>query len=204
MPRISDADQRLMAAALELIWGNSYGSTSVDAICEKAGVKKGSFYYFFQSKSDLAVAALEADWNQKKPHMDALFSPTTPPLDRLRNYFDDVASRQAAIHKQCGSVLGCPLFSIGSEVCIQDKQISSKVQEIFGRYLKYFESAIRDAHASGAIVAPKPATKARLLFALYQGILAQARIQNCTTLVKELTAGAMELLGAGKAQSKAA
>src|SRR4029077_16370518 len=65
MPRKSDAKERLMNAAMDLIWEHSYGSTSVDAICEKAGAKKGSFYYFFESKSDLAVAALESDWQRK-------------------------------------------------------------------------------------------------------------------------------------------
>ena len=57
---------RLMDAAMDLIWENSYGTTSVDAICERAGAKKGSFYYFFKSKSELAAAALEADWNKKQ------------------------------------------------------------------------------------------------------------------------------------------
>ena len=45
--------------------------------------RKGSFYYFFKSKSELAAAALEADWNKKKAEMDSIFSPTVPPLERL-------------------------------------------------------------------------------------------------------------------------
>ena len=61
MGRKSDAKERLLDAALDLIWERSYGVVTIDAICEKAGVKKGSFYYFFESKSALAVAALEAD-----------------------------------------------------------------------------------------------------------------------------------------------
>ena len=46
MGRVSDAKERLMEAVGELIWTGSYGSTTIDQICEKAGVKKGSFYYF--------------------------------------------------------------------------------------------------------------------------------------------------------------
>ena len=52
----------MINAISELIWVGSYGSTSVDDICEKAAVKKGSFYYFFESKADLAIAAIEADF----------------------------------------------------------------------------------------------------------------------------------------------
>ena len=77
MGRTSDANERLMDAALDLIWEESYGSVTIDDICKRADVKKGSFYYFFSSKSDLAIAALERMWQEEsKPKMDATFSPS--------------------------------------------------------------------------------------------------------------------------------
>src|SRR5919198_4114152 len=100
MPRVTDMKERLMDAAMDLLWQNSYGATSVDAICERAGAKKGSFYYFFKSKSELAAAALEADWNKKKAQMDSIFSPTIPPLERLERHFDFVYGRFAELHKK--------------------------------------------------------------------------------------------------------
>jgi TetR/AcrR family transcriptional repressor of nem operon len=84
MGRVSDAKERLMEAVRELIWAGSYGSTTIDHICEKAGVKKGSFYYFFDSKADLALTALNEEWEKRRPILDSLFSPTLPPLERLR------------------------------------------------------------------------------------------------------------------------
>ncbi len=124
MPRVSDMKKRLTDAALDLMWENSYGTTSVDAICERAGAKKGSFYYFFKSKSELTAAALEAEWNKNKANMDALFSPTVPPLERFDHYFDYVHDRLAELKEACGSILGCPLLSIGSEVSTQDQRVS--------------------------------------------------------------------------------
>ena len=62
MPRVSDAKEKLTEAALGLIWTSGYGATSVDDICAKADVRKGSFYHFFKSKADLEVAALEFRW----------------------------------------------------------------------------------------------------------------------------------------------
>ena len=175
MPRVSDAKLRLMDAARTLIWENSYGSTSVDAICLKAGVRKGSFYHFFESKSTLATEALEADWQAKRARLDEMFSPQVPPLDRLaylsRLRFRSSGRRAAA----CGCVLGCPLLSLGCEVSTQDPLIRTKVQEILGRQLKYFETAIRDAHGEGSISAPNPRVKARSMYALLQGALTQAR-----------------------------
>src|SRR5712692_1055487 len=109
MGRVSDAKKRLMDAVAELIWTGSYGSTTIDQICEKAGVKKGSFYYFFESKADLAVAALDEEFQKNRVELDRIFSPMVPPLDRLRNYCEFGYRLQAQMKKECGSVLGCPL-----------------------------------------------------------------------------------------------
>ncbi len=196
MPRTSTAKERLTDAALKLIWGNSYGATSVDAICEQAQVKKGSFYYFFKSKSDLAVAALEADWQRHRAQLDSIFSATTQPLARLERYLDFTYERLVEIKKERGAVLGCPLYALGSEVCTQDTVLRDKIQEILDRKVIYLESAIRDAHAQGLIVAPDAKAKARTLFMLIQGALTQARIQNNLDVLKELYSRVLDVLGA--------
>jgi TetR/AcrR family transcriptional repressor of nem operon len=190
MPRISDAKLRLMEAARTLIWENSYGSISVDAICHRADVRKGSFYHFFESKSALAAEALEADWLARRALLDEMFSPQSPPLDRLRRYLDYVFDRQAAAHAKCGCVLGCPILSIGCEVSTQDPVIRMKVRDILGRQLRYFETAIRDADAEGSIHAPNPRVKARI-----QGALTQARILDDLEIVKDARLGVFDLLG---------
>jgi TetR/AcrR family transcriptional repressor of nem operon len=184
-----------MEAARTLIWENSYGTTSVDAICLKAGVRKGSFYHFFESKSTLATESIEADWQAKRACLDEMFSPQVPPLDRLRNYFDYIVDRQAAAHAKCGCVLGCPLLSLGCEISTQDPLIRSKVQEILGRQLKYFETAIRDAHAEGSIAAPNPRTKSRSIYALLQGALTHARILDDLEFIHDARLGLSDLLG---------
>jgi TetR/AcrR family transcriptional repressor of nem operon len=193
--------ERLMDAAMDLIWENSYGTTSVDAICERASAKKGSFYYFFKSKSELAAAALEADWSKKRAEMDAIFSPTVPPLERLERYFDFVHDRLAERQKQCGSILGCPLLSIGTEVSTQDHVVRDTVDRILDCKINYFISAIRDAHAQKLIVAPDPEAKAKALFACYHGTLAQARIQNDLEVLRDFKQVAMDVLGVTQAQT---
>lgn len=83
MARVSDAKERLIEAVIELIWTGSYGSTSVDLICERAGVKKGSFYHFFESKTALALTGIETAWEAHRAELDRTFSPVVPPLERL-------------------------------------------------------------------------------------------------------------------------
>src|SRR2546422_9721350 len=204
MGRVSDAKQRLMEAVKELIWTGSYGTTTIDQICEKAGVKKGSFYYFFDSKADLAETALEEDWQQRRPELDSVFSPTIPPLERLRKYLEFGYNMQAEMKAKYGCVLGCPLFSLGAEVSTQESGLQKKIEGILEHKQKYLESTIRDAHAAGLIHAPDAASKARALFAYYQGVVTEARIRNDLTRLREAIQGTWELLGIKEPASVAA
>src|SRR5829696_3802869 len=117
MGRTSDADERLMQAALDLMWEESYGAVTIDDICKRAEVKKGSFYYFFESKAHLAVAALEKMWAEDwQPRLDREFSPSLDPLTRLRNYLGMVYTKHSESYQKTGKVLGCLVCSVGSEV----------------------------------------------------------------------------------------
>jgi len=203
MGRVSDAKVRLMDAVLDLIWAESYGSTTIDHICDRAGVKKGSFYYFFDSKADLAAAALDQEWEKHRPELDAIFSATTPPLERLRRYCDYGYRIQAAMKEKCGHVLGCPLFTLGSEISTQEDRLQKKVQDILNVKRKYLESAIRDAHAAGLIDAPDAGAKARTLFMYYQGQAMEARIQNNLEVLRDAIHGTHEMLGVSQAAAAA-
>jgi TetR/AcrR family transcriptional repressor of nem operon len=195
MGRVTDNRTKLMDAVLELIWTGSYGSTTIDQICDKAGVRKGSFYYYFDSKSDLALAAIDAQWLTLRAECDSLFSSTVQPLQRLKNYFEFGYRFQSEKKEKYGYVLGCPLFALGAEVCTQEHTLQKKIQEILGYKLKYLETAIRDAHAAGLIDAPDPAAKARMVQAYYEGLLTQARIQNDVGVLRETATGVFALLG---------
>src|SRR5438270_803514 len=141
MGRVSDAKEKLMEAVQELIWTGSYGSTTIDDICAKADVKKGSFYYFFKSKADLAVVALEEGYKEKRVELDRIFSPTVPPLDRIRNFLDFSCEMQVKMKQECGCVLGCPLFTLGAEVSTQEQNLRAKIEEILEHHGKYLETA---------------------------------------------------------------
>jgi TetR/AcrR family transcriptional repressor of nem operon len=188
-----------MDAALDLIWEESYGAVTIDDICKRADVKKGSFYYFFSSKSELAIAALERMWQEEsKPRMDGIFSPSIDPLARLRTYLAGMYDFQAELKRQHGKVLGCPVMSVGSETCTCDEEaaIGNKVRELFARKRRYYESAIRDAQAEGLLEPGDPAQKATALAGLIEGTLTQARILNDAEILRSLPDMALRLLGA--------
>ncbi|MGH9605992.1 MAG: TetR/AcrR family transcriptional regulator [Terracidiphilus sp.] len=80
---------KLLDAALYVIRAKGYTATRVEDICEAAGLTKGSFFYHFKSKEELALAAAEHFASMA----DGLFA-TAPyrklpdPLKRLLGYVD--------------------------------------------------------------------------------------------------------------------
>jgi TetR/AcrR family transcriptional repressor of nem operon len=185
---------RLLSTAMELIWENSYGSVSVDDICRKAGVKKGSFYHFFPSKSDLTVAAMEADWKSKQPELDAIFSPQLPPLERLEGYAEHSLRCQESKLAAYGKICGCPMITLGAELSTQEENIRLKAAEIVHRYIRYLESAIRDAQAEELIPEGSPRVAAERVFSLFQGALLQAKILNDLGPLRDLKGNFLRLL----------
>ena len=54
----TDTRRKLLTAAYELMIAQGYSATGVGEICEAAGVSKGSFYHFFDTKEACAIAVL--------------------------------------------------------------------------------------------------------------------------------------------------
>jgi TetR/AcrR family transcriptional repressor of nem operon len=190
----SETKRKILETAMELIWESSYGSVSVDDICAKAGVNKGSFYYAFKSKAELAVAAFERHWEHKRPMLDQIFSAQTPPLERLNRYCQIIIDDQKEKYRTFGKMLGCPFCSLGSEISTQDETIRRKIEQMNGRLLKYLESLVRDLAADGLVEAKDPAELARELYSYVIGVLMQAKIENNPNGLDKLAQGAKRLL----------
>ncbi len=199
MGRTSDARERLMDAATALIWEMSYNAVTVDAICARAGVKKGSFYYFFESKAALALAAMEHAWQTStRPHMEATFAASVPPLERLKRYFGGIYELQLNEKKQ-GRVLGCPYFSVGMESGALDPEVWRASQEYVKRKHKYVAQAVHDAQAQGLTNADDIEGALQGIQTLLEGAAARARVQNDPEPFRCVYEQALRLLGVQKA-----
>lgn len=204
MGRTSDAKEKLLEVAFRLIWDSSYGGVSVDQICAEADVNKGSFYYYFGSKSDLAVAAYEEHWKQRQPELDRIFSAQTLPLERLTQWCDSAYERQKERAKKFGHVCGCPYASIGVEVATQDDKIRAKAEELIARGTKYVETAIAEAQREGSLPAGDARQLAQQAYSFVLGALLRAKIQNDVEVLRDLSPTVMAIIGAKRVEAAAA
>ncbi|MFY9529023.1 MAG: TetR/AcrR family transcriptional regulator [Candidatus Acidiferrales bacterium] len=85
----SGTKTNLLDAALSVIRAKGYSATTVDDICQAAGVTKGAFFHHFKSKEELAVAAAE-HWGAVTGGLfaSAPYRALPDALDRLLAYVD--------------------------------------------------------------------------------------------------------------------
>lgn len=84
---------KLLDAARDVIRAKGYAATTVDDICNEAGVTKGSFFHHFASKEQLGVAAI-AHFSAMAESLfaSAPFRSMPDPRDRVLGYVDFRAS----------------------------------------------------------------------------------------------------------------
>jgi TetR/AcrR family transcriptional regulator, transcriptional repressor for nem operon len=196
MGRTSNAKEKLLSVAFDLIHENSYGTVGVEQICQRAKVNKGTFYYFFKTKTDLVVAAYEEHWRLKEPDYERIFSQENLPLKRLELWCDYIRAVQKQRYKKYQHVCGCPYTSVGSELATQDKKISLKTRNLIDRHVKYLIETISDAMKAGVAEKGNPEVKAQLVHAFVVGLLLRAKIYNDLKVLVHLNKAIFALIGA--------
>jgi TetR/AcrR family transcriptional repressor of nem operon len=190
---------KILESTIELLWSQSYGSVSVDAICHVAKIQKGSFYHYFPSKVDVVIEAFEKLWNDKRHLFDSVFSPALPPMERLAQYCQLAYEMQLAQANKFGKVLGCPYMTCGSELSTQEERIRCKMDEIFNRSAKYFESLLRDAKAQGLAQVDDLVGTSQEMLAYICGVMYQAKLKNDVEIIqRDLKSGLLRYFKAAQ------
>lgn len=96
--------EKFIAVAQQLMLAKGYTATSVDEVCQLAGLSKGSFFYYFESKEELGKAALNDFYSRQKQGLQvAPFRKDADPLARVIGLIDFLiqAFRNPEIPKSC-------------------------------------------------------------------------------------------------------
>lgn len=196
MGRPSDARKRLIEAARNRIFAQSYEGVSVDELCAAAGVNKSSFYHFFSSKQELVLAAIESQWQWfEQTILAPTFLAHLPPQERLLRFFDQVLSFEQAHKQSTGHLRGCPAGNLTLEMSTQDELIRARVERFFQEWLKYFEHVLCEAKGQG-LVPPTldTALTAQALLAYFEGVTLLAKGRNDPSLIFTLRTGVLSLM----------
>lgn len=80
---------RVLEAALRVFRAKGYADTTVDDLCGSAGVTKGTFFHYFKTKEDLAIAAADF-WGERvdREFGAAPYHQQADPVERVLAYID--------------------------------------------------------------------------------------------------------------------
>ena len=198
MGRTSDAREKILKAAQSLIELRGYSALGVAEICTAAGVPKGSFYYFFESKEALALAVLDEQWRVQRADWERILGgdDDAEPLARLRQLFEETEAGLRAGQQSCGSVLGCMFGNLTLELSNQTASIRQRLQEIFEVQVEMVAKVVAEAQSRGEAAVADTTEAAQALVAQLEGQVLFAKLYNNTQRLETLWANALGLLGA--------
>jgi len=187
MPNQTDTYTRILEAARELIHASSYANVGVQAICEKANVKKGSFYHFFPSKQDLTLAVIDVYYvNFKDSIINEAFSSSLRPGERLNRFFELAIAMQSHIHQETGHVLGCPFGNLTTELATRDEAVRQKIDGLFTRLQHLIRDSLQEAVDTGEMEPLNVEATAEAMFAYFEGLMLLAKSRNDPNVLREL------------------
>jgi TetR/AcrR family transcriptional repressor of nem operon len=120
IPRRSNAREKLLDAAFDLVYIHGYAATSVDMILKTAGVPKGSLYHHFGSKKALVTAMIR---ERLFPRIDRFFpfrrKEGCGVTESIRDLYAAMARNRPLIS------YGCPLYRLMVELSPVDGEFDA-------------------------------------------------------------------------------
>jgi TetR/AcrR family transcriptional regulator, transcriptional repressor for nem operon len=164
---------KIVHAALERFHALGFSACGVQEIVDKAGVPKGSFYNYFESKELLALEVLKVYAAGSKREM--LADKSVPPLKRIRGHFNFLASRYAGF----GYGKGCLVGNIAAEASDNMPIIRKALAQGLAGWSKLLATVIREGQKDGSIDARVDADEtARFLINSWEGAVIRMKLTS--------------------------
>src|SRR5262249_36502545 len=149
--------EKLLDAAQELMLSKGFTATSVDDICQTAGLTKGSFFHYFEGKEHLGrVVAERYAATMRQLFQSAPFHHKKDPLDRVYGRVDFLI----ALFRRPESARGCLLGTLVQELSDSHPTIRSVCARCFDDASASF---MDDLEAARAKYAPRARWSAQSL-----------------------------------------
>ncbi len=120
-----DTREKLVRVAERLMLRDGYSATRVDDVISKAGLSKGSFYHFFDSKESLGLAAMEHYYADRVGRLAAgSFAAETDPLRRAYGFLEHASNVVTDLWKT-----GCLLANLAADAAGSSRVVSNALKK---------------------------------------------------------------------------
>lgn len=171
-----DSREQLLNAGVAALHSKGFNGCGVQEITEAAGVPKGSFYNYFESKEVFSAEVLEHYWGQlASKNLAILSDENIPALTRLKSYF----VQRAEVHGEGNYERGCMIGNLATEVTGQSRLVRDRLGGLFAEWVRVIANCIRDAQEAGEIDSDLPSEIiASFLVNAWQGSVMRAKVDR--------------------------
>lgn len=177
---LSNTKEKLLEEAAGLMLSKGFPATTIDEICEKAGVTKGCFFHYFSDKAQLGRELVE---RSTKNHIEnAPYRSEKDPLKRVYACIDDAIEKFREGEPRHSCILG----TFAQELSDTYPEIRKACERSFSLWAELLSRDLEEAKA-----ARKPAAQidskstAYYFIALLEGSMILAKAQRSTAVPRQ-------------------
>ncbi|MDF1664355.1 MAG: TetR/AcrR family transcriptional regulator [Planctomycetota bacterium] len=181
-PRKADPKLRptIIESALELMLDGGYNGTSVNDICEAAGVSKGAFFHYFKDKEALALTVLETWCKGAQRALDSVDFESLPPLQRALAMVDAVTGLMQSSPKQ-----SCLLGIFSQELSGSHPKLRDSCRDAFQNWVDMLGEFLDGAARQFKLANIDTDALARQFIVVFQGSMVVAKAYQDRQLIGE-------------------
>ena len=182
--------EKILQSAVQLFLGEGYEATSVNDICKHAGVSKGSFYHYFETKQVLFLSLME-NWSSR-----VMQSVLGEPIIEDSNAKDVLIQMPYQFNMAFAAVpRGFPMLVDFWRQAMADPAIWKTAVEPYRYFMGFFMRIIEAGQQDGSIRKDIDSEiLARLLVAVAMGFLLEAAFDQEKADWSALTSDGLSLL----------
>jgi TetR/AcrR family transcriptional repressor of nem operon len=174
-PSPMTARDKLLEAGVKLVREQGFSATSVDQLCQAAGVTKGAFFHHFASKEALGVALAEY-WSSSTGQFFAAapFHHLADPLARVLGYID----LRIALLAGPAESFSCVAGTMVQEAFLTSEAIRAACHDSISDNAKALEGDLAAALAQSGATGVTAVGLARHVQAVIQGAFVLAKAEG--------------------------
>jgi TetR/AcrR family transcriptional repressor of nem operon len=142
-----DTKHKIIEAGARIIHLKGFHHTGIQEVLDAAGVPKGSFYFYFKSKEDFGLQAIDFFNHMYLGMVDPIAgNKALPPLKRIEKILDHFIDLFPALNYTCG----CPIGNLSQEMGDLSEAFSSKLAaavEVMAQVYKRLLDEAKETHA---------------------------------------------------------
>ena len=180
--RNDDTRDRLLAVGLNLFTRQGYHGTGIKDITDSAGVPKGSFYNYFESKEDYMADIIRHYGDQATQRWNEnLRSAPASPLATLRHHYET----GIANYEKSTTRSGCLIGNLAAEISESSELCRDTLCAVMDAPRARFVSGLKQAQAAGEARTDLSAEQmADFFWNAWEGSLLRMKIENSAAPVR--------------------